>query len=117
MAEHWTPTVDTYLGRVTKAQILDAVREAKGEASAQLIEHLKKGDMAREAERQLDGTGWLPQPLRTPGLPTPALPLADPKARDGEDGSQACAMALPAFLIEDGADGTEAPAPYLTAAE
>ena len=117
MAEHWTPTVDGYLGRVTKAQILDAVREAKGEASAQLIEHLKKGDMAREAERLLDGTGWLPQVLRTPGLPTPALPLADPRARDGEDGSQACAMALPAFLIEDGADGTEAPAPYLTAAE
>jgi ParB family chromosome partitioning protein len=87
MAEHWTPTVDGYLGRVTKAQILDAVREAKGEASAQLIEHLKKGDMAREAERLLDGTGWLPQVLRTPGLPTPALPLADPHARDGEDGS------------------------------
>jgi IS5 family transposase len=40
-------------GRVTKAQILDAVREAKGEASAQLIEHLKKGDMAQEAERLL----------------------------------------------------------------
>ena len=54
MAEHWTPTVDGYLGRVTKAQILDAVREAKGEASAQLIEHLKKGDMAREAERLLE---------------------------------------------------------------
>src|SRR3954447_24470864 len=111
------PTVDGYLGRATKAQILDAVREAKGEASAQLIEHLKKGDMAREAERLLDGTGWLPQVLRTQGLPTPALPLADPHARDGADGSQACAMALPAFLIEDEADGTEAPAPYLTAAE
>lgn len=40
-------------GRVTKAQILDAVREAKGEASAPLIEHLKKGDMAQEAERLL----------------------------------------------------------------
>ena len=35
------------------AEILDAVREAKGEASAQLIEHLKKGDMAQEAERLL----------------------------------------------------------------
>ena len=67
-------------GRVTKAQILDAVREAKGEASAQLIEHLKKGDMAREAERLLDGTGWLPQVLRIQGLPTTALPLADPRS-------------------------------------
>jgi ParB family chromosome partitioning protein len=38
----------------------------KGDASAVLIEHLKKGDMAREAERLLDGTGWLPEPLRLP---------------------------------------------------
>ena len=29
-AAGWTPTVDTYLGRVTKARILQAVREAKG---------------------------------------------------------------------------------------
>ena len=54
----------TYLGRVTKARILEAVREAKGEQAAQLIEDLKKADMAREAERLLDGTGWLPEPLR-----------------------------------------------------
>jgi ParB family chromosome partitioning protein len=40
------------------------VREAKGESSAQLIDHLKKGDMAREAERLLEGTGWLPERLR-----------------------------------------------------
>ena len=60
----WRPTVDNYLGRVTKPRILQAVREAKGEQSAQLIDHLKKADMAKEAERLLDGTGWLPEPLR-----------------------------------------------------
>jgi hypothetical protein len=60
----WKPTVDNYLGRVTKPRILEAVHEAKGEQSARLIDHLKKGDMAREAERLLDGTGWLPEPLR-----------------------------------------------------
>ncbi|MCA1366769.1 ParB/RepB/Spo0J family partition protein [Bradyrhizobium sp. BRP14] len=60
----WEPTVDSYLGRVTKAHILQAVREAKGEQSAQLIEHLKKQDMAREAARLLEGSGWLPEPLR-----------------------------------------------------
>ena len=60
----WKPTVDNYLGRVTKPRILEAVREAKGETSAQLIDHLKKGDMAKEAERRLDGSGWLPEPLR-----------------------------------------------------
>lgn len=62
----WTPTVDNYLGRVTKPRIIEAVREAKGDATAVLIEHLKKGDMAREAERLLGGTGWLPEPLRLP---------------------------------------------------
>ena len=56
----WTPTADNYLGRVTKARILEAVREAKGGAAAQMIDHLKKPDMAREAERLLAGTFWLP---------------------------------------------------------
>ena len=60
----WRPTVDNYLGRVTKPRILEAVREAKGESSAQLIDHLKKADMAKEAERLLEGSGWLPEPLR-----------------------------------------------------
>jgi ParB family transcriptional regulator, chromosome partitioning protein len=64
-AAGWTPTVDNYLSRVPKGRILEAVREAKGEQSAQLIDHLKKADMAREAERLLEGTGWLPEPLRT----------------------------------------------------
>src|SRR5207245_2919965 len=43
-ATGWSPTVDNYLGRVTKARILQAVREAKGEQAAQLIDHLKKGE-------------------------------------------------------------------------
>jgi ParB family chromosome partitioning protein len=81
----WKPTVDNYLGRVTKPRILEAVREAKGEQSAQLIDHLKKGDMAREAERLLDGTGWLPEPLR----------LAETDAARQAEGE-----ALPAFLGE-----------------
>ena len=60
----WRPTVDNYLGRVTKPRILEAVREGAGERAAQLIDHLKKGDMAKEAERLLADTGWLPEPLR-----------------------------------------------------
>jgi ParB family transcriptional regulator, chromosome partitioning protein len=85
----WKPTVDNYLGRVTKPRILEAVREAKGEPSAQLIDHLKKGDMAKEAERLLDGSGWLPEPLRLVDVAsTPAEP-------EGE------AAPLPEFLSED----------------
>jgi ParB family chromosome partitioning protein len=67
-ASGWKPTVDAFLGRVTKARILEAVREAKGDKPAERIAHLKKAEMAKEAERLLDGTGWLPEPLRTVGV-------------------------------------------------
>jgi len=65
-AAGWRPTVDTFLGRVTKARVLQAVAEAKGRRAADRIEHLKKGEMAVQAETLLADTGWLPEPLRTP---------------------------------------------------
>ncbi|MFV3132020.1 ParB N-terminal domain-containing protein [Niveispirillum sp. KHB5.9] len=65
----WVPTVDNFLGRVTKARILEAVREAKGAEAAQRIEHLKKPEMAAHAQELLTGTGWLPELLRKPGQP------------------------------------------------
>jgi ParB family chromosome partitioning protein len=102
----WRPTVETYLGQVTKPRILEAVREAKGEQAAQLIDHLKKGDMAKEAERLLDGTGWLPEPLRTGGLEAPI----DPAPEEAAD--------LPAFLAGDPGSAGEADAePLAEAAE
>ena len=106
----WRPTVDNYLGRVTKPRILEAVREAKGEQSAQLIDHLKKADMAKEAERLLDGTGWLPEPLR--GSEAMGTDATDADA-DGDE------EALPAFLAddEDAASEDEADEPAVIAAE
>ena len=71
VAAGWTPTVENYLGRVTKARILGAVREARGERAAQLIDHLKKTEMAEKAQELLAGSGWLPEPLRTPGRSLP----------------------------------------------
>ena len=88
-AAGWSPTADNYLGRVTKARILEAVREAKGEVAAQLIDHLKKPDMAREAERLLAGTGWLPEPLRTVAAD---LQPEGPAVAETDD--------LPAFLTQ-----------------
>ncbi len=70
-AAGWAPTVDNYLGRVTKARIVQAVREAKGSQAAQAIEPLKKGDMAERAQELLAGSGWLPEPLRTPDRAQP----------------------------------------------
>src|SRR3546814_3514506 len=52
VAAGWTPTVESYLGRVTKPRILEAVRDGKGDREAQLIEHLKKGDMAKERSEE-----------------------------------------------------------------
>jgi ParB family transcriptional regulator, chromosome partitioning protein len=103
----WRPTVDNYLGRVTKPRILKAVREAKGEPAAQLIDHLKKGDMAKEAERLLDGTGWLPDPLR----------LTD--SGTGADAPTDTVEKLPAFLAESEGQGAAAdePLPHPIAAE
>jgi ParB family chromosome partitioning protein len=63
----WRPTIDNFFGRVAKARILQAVTEAKGQRAADRIAHLKKGEMAREAEGLLAISAWLPEPLRTPG--------------------------------------------------
>ena len=54
-AAGWSPTVENYLGRVTKARILEAVREAKGEQAAQRLDHLKKGEMAEKAPATAGG--------------------------------------------------------------
>lgn len=66
MAAHWAPTVQTYLGRVTKTHILAAVREAVSNEAADRIADMKKQDMAEAAEQSLVGTGWLPVLMRTP---------------------------------------------------
>jgi ParB family chromosome partitioning protein len=90
----WRPTFGNYLNRVTKPRILQAVREGIGEQAAQLIDQLKKGDMAKEAERLLAETGWLPEPLRLiddAEAPTPEVEAG------GEDDD----AALPAFLAGD----------------
>ena len=65
MSQNWTPTVSAYLGRVTKAHILAAVREAVGNEAADRIAGKKKQAMAEAAERELAGSGWLPPLLRT----------------------------------------------------
>ncbi len=66
MAQAWTPTAENFIGRVTKARIVEAVREARGDTAADRLTGMKKPDMAAAAEVQLAGTGWLPEPLRTP---------------------------------------------------
>ena len=103
-ATGWKPTAENYLNRVPKARILEAVTEAKGAGMAELIEGLKKSDMAEQAERLLADTGWLPVPLRTDGpLRTPGVETAshDGEGAEAEPDDQAQggpAADLPEFL-------------------
>ena len=78
VAKDWTPTVDSYLGRVTKAHVAAAVAEGVSEEAADRIADMKKPDMAQAAEQLLAGTGWLPTVLRT------AQPEAQPVEADAE---------------------------------
>nr|CCD32222.1 ParB-like nuclease [Methylocystis sp. SC2] len=102
MRDHWRATVENYFGKVTKTQVLAAVREAKGEATAQMIDHLKKADMSAEAERLLEGSGWLPEVLRTPSVVS--APIAATPTQIGEEAPAASDDDLPAFLAEDEAE-------------
>jgi ParB family chromosome partitioning protein len=92
-AAGWRPTVDNYLGRVTKARILEAVREGVGEGAAQLIGHLKKPDMAREAEGLLADSVWLPEPLRVSGQDRSENRAGDDEGRPDRDDAAPNAIA------------------------
>jgi ParB family chromosome partitioning protein len=94
----WEPTVDGYLNRVPKARILEAVREAKGEGTAQLLDHLKKVEMATEAERLLKGSGWLPEVLRRADL----VAFDDATATEGQGASVQDAAELVAEMPDNG---------------
>lgn len=106
LTRDWKPTAANYFNRVTKTRILAAVREAKGEDTARLLDSLKKGEMAREAERLMADTGWLPEILRTPGLAAEGASV--PAEAEGTDEGKA----LPAFLgePEDAVEATDAEA-------
>ncbi len=73
MAAWWQPTADGYFQHVPKAAILEAVGEFAPEHVTRLAK-LKKGDIASEAERLADGTGWMP-----------AILHADPSQQDAQD--------------------------------
>ncbi|MEJ6789539.1 ParB N-terminal domain-containing protein [Brevundimonas sp. BR2-1] len=71
MGRYWSPTVGSYFGRITKAQIAEAVAEGVSPEAAARLSDLRKEAMADKAEILLNGTGWLPPLLRRSG-PAPA---------------------------------------------
>ncbi|MFW4902156.1 ParB/RepB/Spo0J family partition protein [Pseudomonas paraeruginosa] len=66
MAAWWQPTADGYFQHVPKAAILEAVGAFAPEHVTRLAK-LKKGDIASEAERLADGTGWMPAIFKAAG--------------------------------------------------
>ncbi len=66
MAAWWQPTAKGYFRHVPKATILQAVGEYAPEQVSRLAK-LKKADIASEAERLADGTGWMPAIFRAEG--------------------------------------------------
>ncbi|AUV10062.1 TPA: ParB/RepB/Spo0J family partition protein [Pseudomonas aeruginosa] len=66
MAAWWQPTAEGYFKHVSKAVILEAVGEFAPESVTRLGK-LKKADIASEAERLADGTGWMPAIFKAAG--------------------------------------------------
>ncbi|MBH2071540.1 MAG: ParB/RepB/Spo0J family partition protein [Burkholderiales bacterium] len=64
MAAWWKPTAEGYFKHVSKAVILEAVGEFAPSHVTRLAK-LKKGDIASEAERLANGTGWMPAVFRS----------------------------------------------------
>jgi ParB family chromosome partitioning protein len=64
MNEWFTPTAGNFFSRLTKDGIVEALKEARGGATAPAWLKAKKADLAAIAEREIAQTGWLPAPLR-----------------------------------------------------
>ena len=64
MLDWFTPAAENYFSRISKPQILEALREAKGTEPAPAWEKLKKSELAAVAAREIEGRNWLPEPLR-----------------------------------------------------
>ena len=83
MAAWWKPTAEGYFKHVSKAVILDAVGAFAPESVTRLAK-LKKADIASEAERLADGTGWMPAIFKAEG-PQDAAQEVGPEQDAPED--------------------------------
>jgi ParB family chromosome partitioning protein len=63
MSNWWQPTAENFLGRVSKEQIPEALREAD-KLRPYDVSDTKKAQLAAHAEKQPAGSGWLPAILR-----------------------------------------------------
>ena len=73
MTRYWQASPESFFGKVTKAVILDAVRESVSDAAAENLASLKKDGLIEHATARMAETNWLPEPLRRPEDPDTAL--------------------------------------------
>lgn len=66
MADWWEPTAAGFLNHVSKAQIVQALKEAGPELADDGIGTMKKDVLVAKAASRLAGKRWLPVPLRRP---------------------------------------------------
>jgi ParB family chromosome partitioning protein len=66
MADWWEPTAESFLNHVSKAQIVQALKEAGPELARDGVEGMKKDVLVNTAAGRLRGTRWLPAALRPP---------------------------------------------------
>jgi ParB family transcriptional regulator, chromosome partitioning protein len=90
MAEWWQPTAEGYFRHVPKAAILQAVGEYAPENVTRLAK-LKKADIASEAERLADGTGWMPAIFKAESPAVQEAAQADGPERDAPEDAEAVA--------------------------
>ncbi len=101
MAAWWRPTAEGYFRHIPKAAILHAVAEFAGGHVSRLAK-LKKADVASEAERLADGTGWMPAIFRSEDLPQnqeemqPENPAQDVPEDTGDGENEATTQAMAA---------------------
>jgi ParB family chromosome partitioning protein len=63
MNRWFAPTAENFFGRISKPQIASALAAAGKPADTGKL-NLKKAQFAAEAETEVAGTGWLPEPVR-----------------------------------------------------
>lgn len=78
MADWWQATRESYLGRVPKARILEAVAEGVSSTEARKLTNLKKDELVVRAEELLKPRTWLPPVLRTESADDASQPLREP---------------------------------------
>ncbi len=64
MTQWFTPTAENFFDRVSRETCVKAICEAKGVPAKRSWQKQKKAELAKLAEREVAGTGWLPTPVK-----------------------------------------------------